>query len=206
QQHHLDIAGLRQEQGRLSFSGLRDQPGSGTPDSPTPDSPTPDNPDGDTPADRSNDVEQERGAGSPVRTPEPTHTTSPIPDSGFVPDGRPTHLPGGGRLRGVADVLDLAARHEPGISWAVDEAAAVGDVAESRPGRPGSEVGVRSWLRYSVEFPSVGYADGVRRTVEGLVARGYQPVRLVDGWAAGDVGGLVSQWRDPGTGQEFRVR
>ncbi|MFD1323901.1 hypothetical protein, partial [Micromonospora sonneratiae] len=38
QQHHLDIAGLRQEQGRLSFSGLRDQPGSSTPDSPTPDS------------------------------------------------------------------------------------------------------------------------------------------------------------------------
>ncbi|WP_460793283.1 toxin glutamine deamidase domain-containing protein, partial [Micromonospora sonneratiae] len=138
-------------------------------------------------------------------------------------------LAGGGKLRGVADALDLAARHEPGISRAVDEAAAAGggsrreqvrphedpeavrrrvvdEAAESRPGRPGSEVGVRGRLRYSVEFPSVGYADGVRRMVEGLVARGYQPVRLVDGWAAGDVGGLVSQWRDPGTGQEFRVR
>ncbi|MFD1325898.1 toxin glutamine deamidase domain-containing protein [Micromonospora sonneratiae] len=117
--------------------------------------------------------------------------------------------------------------YEAAITRAVDETAAVVDgtrlghtrpdtdlemerrraadeAAESRPGRP--ERQVRPRLRYTIELPSAGYADGVRRTIEDLAARGYQPVRLVNGWTAGDVGGLVSRWRDPGTGREFQLR
>ncbi|MGW0434450.1 WXG100-like domain-containing protein [Micromonospora sp. NPDC003197] len=93
--------------------------------------------------------------------------------------------------------------------WADEDPAAVrrraaAEVAESRPGR--SDRQVRPRLRYAIELRSAGYADAVRRAIDDLVARGYQPVRLVNGWATGKTGGVVSQWRDPSTGREFHLR
>ncbi|MGW0432201.1 hypothetical protein ACWDV4_06605 [Micromonospora sp. NPDC003197] len=136
-----------------------------------------------------------------------THTASPIAGTDSVSKGQPAHQPGPRELRSVADVLLQAVGQEPSISRVVDEAAAaVGGVAESRPGRPEAEGRVRSRVRYSVELSSGTYVDGVRRTLEGLIDQGYRPIRLNNGWGSGRVGGVVSHWRDPGTGQEFQVR
>ncbi|WP_203925067.1 hypothetical protein, partial [Rugosimonospora africana] len=58
-------------------------------------------------------------------------------------------------------------------------------------------------LRYEIDLPDSDYASGAQRVIDGLVARGYEPVR-VDGWTA-DRPGVESQWRDPDTGQVFDV-
>ncbi|MFD0819723.1 hypothetical protein ACFQ0D_15725, partial [Micromonospora zhanjiangensis] len=61
-------------------------------------------------------------------------------------------------------------------------------------------------LRHTVELPHDRYADGLRRTVDDLIARGYEPIRSENLWTDGRSGGVVTHWRDPGTGQHFQVR
>ncbi|MFG1889040.1 toxin glutamine deamidase domain-containing protein [Micromonospora sp. NPDC049051] len=146
-------------------------------------------------------------AGVPVST----------PDARRANDLRATSTP----TAGSPTAID-----EANVARAVEEAAAVGggrrllraranedpavrrsaadEAVESRPGRAGRQV--RPRLRYTIELPSAGYADAVRRTVADLAARGYQPVRLVNGWVTGEVGGVVSQWHDPRTGLDLHLR
>ena len=65
---------------------------------------------------------------------------------------------------------------------------------------------VADGVRFTLEYPTEGYADGVLADVERLKAEGFQLIKLKNLWHAEHYKGVNSQWRAPGTGTRCEMQ
>ena len=82
------------------------------------------------------------------------------------------------------------------------------DELSTKPGMTVKDVldRVADGIRFTLEYPSERYADGVLTDVERLKAEGFQLIKLKNLWHADQYKGVNSQWRAPETGTRCEMQ
>jgi hypothetical protein len=65
---------------------------------------------------------------------------------------------------------------------------------------------VADGVRFTLEYPSERYAEGVLADIDRIKAEGFQLIRLKNLWHAEQYKGVNSQWRAPGTGTRCEMQ
>jgi hypothetical protein len=84
----------------------------------------------------------------------------------------------------------------------------IADELSTKPGMTVKDVldKVADGIRFTLEYPSQRYADGVLADVERLKAEGFQLIKLKNLWHADQYKGVNSQWRAPETGTRCEMQ
>ena len=84
----------------------------------------------------------------------------------------------------------------------------IADELSTKPGMTVKDVvdRVADGIRFTLEYPSERYADGVLTDVERLKAEGFQLIKLKNLWHADQYKGVNSQWRAPETGTRCEMQ
>jgi hypothetical protein len=102
------------------------------------------------------------------------------------------------RLAGLAHMVKGEGRFKEKIA----------DELSTKPGMTVKDVldKVADGIRFTLEYPSERYADGVLADVERLKAEGFQLIKLKNLWHADQYKGVNSQWRAPETGTRCEMQ
>jgi hypothetical protein len=84
----------------------------------------------------------------------------------------------------------------------------IADELFAKPGMTVREAldSVADAVRFTLEFPSERYAEGVLSDLGGLKSEGFELIKLKNLWHADQYKGVNSQWRVPETGTRFEMQ